>query len=181
MNLLPDTRKTFLARWYLSRLGVVAALVLAVVFMVHAILVIPSLVHVSAQIRQSTIALDGLGVRLAGSQEQRVSERVKAVTERGERLAQISKQVTASSAIRVMMSVPHPNVHVTSVSFVQHTNPGSTIMTISGMADTREALRSYVRALSALPYVNEATVPISAYAKETSIEFVLSLSGTFTP
>ena len=182
MNLLPDTRKQTLARFYLSRLVVVSALVLSVVLLVHAALVVPSLVQVSIRTHESTAILDGLRAQLAGPQVAQVSARVTALSERATYLAQSSRQGTASSALRAMVGVPHPGIHLTSMSYVHATGPANGAkMTLSGVADTREALRAYVATVSALPYVSQAILPISAYAKETHIEFSLSLVGTFTP
>lgn len=181
MNLLPDTRKQILARVYLVHLVVVTALVLSAVLLVHVALSVPALVHVSAQVRDNTITLEGLTAQLAGSQVQQVSDRVTALTERATYLAQSAKQGTASSALRTIVSVSHPGIRLTSLSYTQATASGKAKMTLTGVASSREALRAYVNTLSALPYVAQASLPISAYAKETDIEFSLMLTGTFTP
>jgi hypothetical protein len=54
-------------------------------------------------------------------------------------------------------------------------------MEITGVADTREDLRGYDAALSALPYVSSVDLPISVYAKSSSIPFSISLTGSLTP
>ena len=54
-------------------------------------------------------------------------------------------------------------------------------MVLTGIASTRETLRTYVTTLSRLPYVSNAEVPISVYAKESLIPFTLTLTGSLTP
>jgi Tfp pilus assembly protein PilN len=54
-------------------------------------------------------------------------------------------------------------------------------MEISGIADTREDLRSYESALSALPFVTNADLPISDYAKASAIPFTITLTGSLAP
>ncbi len=49
------------------------------------------------------------------------------------------------------------------------------------MAQTRDALRGYVEALNQLPYVSKADLPISAYAKESAIPFMVTLTGSLQP
>lgn len=181
MNLLPDTRKHILARVYLLRLAVVTALVFSAVLVVHVVLSVPAFVHVSAQVRENAITLEGLTAQLAGSQAQQVSDRVTALTERATYLAQSARQGTASSALRTMAGVSHPGIRLTSLSYAQATGSGTAKMTLTGIATSREALRAYVHTLSALPYVAQASLPISAYAKEADIEFSLQLTGTFAP
>lgn len=182
MNLLPDTRKQALVRLYLTRVGVVAALLLSGVFLVHTTLTLPSYLYLHQQVTERTQELAGLGEKLAGSKEREVSARITALNASATYLSHTESKVTASGAMRAVGSVPHTGVKLTGFSFSQPLAVGSAPkMTLSGNAVSREALRAYVSALGTLPYITKVDLPISAYAKETDIDFTITLSGTFLP
>jgi len=182
MNLLPDTRKQALVRLYLTRVGVVAALLLSGVFLVHATLSLPSYVYLHQVIAERTQELSGLGEQLAGSKEREVSARVATLNASATYLSQTQSRVTASGAVRAIGAVPHPGVKLIGFSFSQPlASANAPKMTLTGNAGSRETLRAYVSALGTLPYISKVDLPISAYAKETDIDFTITLSGTFLP
>ena len=182
MNLLPDTRKQALVRLYLTRVGVVAALLLSAVFLVHATLALPSYLYLHQVIAERTQEVSDLGERLAGSKVREVSARVAALNASATYLSQTQSRATASGAIRAIGSVSHPGVRLTGFSFSQPVAITSAPkMTLTGNAGSRETLRAYVSALGTLPYISKVDLPISAYAKETDINFTITLSGTFMP
>ena len=176
MNLLPHARKSILAKLYLTRVAVVAAGMLSLVLLIHLTLMVPAFVEVQQAVsaRESTLA--GLGEQLAVYDDKQVSGRVTGLTERVTQLAQSARTHTASSALRGILLVPHPGVRITGLSFAPGTNAR---MLLVGVATTRESLRSYTATLGTLPYVSNVDLPISAYAKESDIEFTITLAGSF--
>ncbi len=182
MNLLPDTRKHALVRLYLMRVSVVAALLLSGVLLVHATLTLPSYLYLYQLVTERTQELATLGERLAGSKEREVSARVSTLNTSATYLSHIESRVTASGALRAIGAIPHPGVGLTGFSFSQPLATASAPkMTLSGNAVSREALRAYASSLQTLPYISKVDLPISAYAKETDIDFTITLSGTFLP
>lgn len=181
MNLLPDARKKVLMHLYALRLGVVAAWLLTGVLIVTVVLMIPAYLYFHQAVQTRTAELAGLGEELAGSEEQQVSTRVKTLNDNAAYLTQAASRVSASGAIRVIASTPRNNIRITGMSFSAGAAGKPSTMNLSGVATTREALRTYVASLKALPYITTVDLPISAYAKETNIEFSIALTGTFTP
>lgn len=181
MNLLPDARKKVLMHLYALRLGVVAAYLISGVLLITAVLMIPAYVYVHQTVQIRSAELAGLGEELAGSEEQQVSARVKSLNESAVYLTQVASRVSASSAIRTITDIPRNNVRITGVSFSAGAPGKPSTMNLTGVAATREALRMYAGSLKALPYISTVDLPISAYAKESNIEFSITLTGTFTP
>ena len=166
---------------YGLRLGVVAAYLLSGVLVVTVVLMVPAYLYFHQAVVVRTQELAGLGEELAGSEEQQVSARVKTLNDNATYLAQVAVRVSASGAVRAITAVPRPGVRITGISFSSGAPGKPSTMNLTGVAATREALRAYVASLKALPYITAADLPISAYAKESNIEFSLALSGTFTP
>ncbi len=181
MNLLPDSRKRALANLYLVRVAVVAIVALSAVLGIHAALTTPSLVYVNQVVRDRTQQLAGLGVQLAGEEDKQVGERVARLTQTATTLTQNAQGVSASGAVRAIIAIGHPGVTITGVSFARGQAVDTHRLSITGKAVSREALRSYASALGSLSYVRTVDLPISAYAKESNIDFSLTLIGTLTP
>ena len=178
MNLLPDTRKQRLTRFYFVRVGVVCALMLAGVFFIHATLMVPTYLHFAQNAADSTVALSELTGRLADSKEQEIGSRMASLSERTSYLATATHGATASGALRAFVAMPHKGVHITSFAFIEGKEAR---LTITGVAASRETLRAYAGALATLPYVSGVDLPISAYAKESDIPFTVTVTGTLTP
>ncbi len=149
---------------------------LSAVLVIHLVLMVPAYVVTNEEVSVREHTLRGLGEKLAGSEDKQVSVRVNALTEKVTKLAGSARAHTTSDALRAILLVPHPGVRITGLSFT----PGvSGKMILVGTATTRETLRSYVATLGTLPYVSNVDLPISAYAKESNIEFSIVLTGTF--
>jgi hypothetical protein len=181
MNLLPDSRKKQLAQLYLVRVGVVGAILASLVLGIHAVLTTPSLVHVRQVVSERTLTLSALGEQLADGEDKQVGERVARLATSATELTQHAQAATASGVLRALTEVSHEGVSITGMSFTRAQTPDGHRFTITGKATGREALRSYVATLGTLPYVKTVDLPISAYAKESDIQFSLTLIGTLTP
>ncbi len=179
MNLLPDSRKKALARLYLLRAVVVAALVVSGVLLIHVGLMTPSYLYFHQIVRDRSAELAGLGQELAGTEEQQVSTRVKSLNDNATYLSQAAARISVSKAVRTVTEVNHPGVRITGISFTVGANNKPSTMIVTGVAASRDVLRAYASALKTLPYITSADLPISAYAKETDIDFVVTLTGSF--
>lgn len=178
MNLLPEARKKELSRMYYTRLAIVTVLLFSAVIVIHAALTVPTTLHYFQEAKAQTGLLAGLGEQLAGSGEKEVSSRVKVLNDTGVQLVHTATTGTASGAVRAVMSIPHPGVRITAFSFTSGATDSTKQMKLVGKAASREALRSYAEALGSVPYISTVDLPISAYAKETDIDFAILLTGT---
>jgi len=177
-NLLPEDRVRSLRQVYFMRLAVVGVLLLAGVTVVHGVLLLPSYLYLRNQVGERTAALAALTTTLAGSEEKEISVRVAALAEDSAHLARLSSVPKASAAVRAVTALPRPGIRLTGFSFAPK-EEGEAVMSLSGIATTREALRTFEQSLADEPYITSADLPISAYAKERDIPFTISLTGPF--
>jgi len=179
IDLLPEDRARALRQAYFVRLAVVGVFLLSGVAIVHGVLLLPSYLYLNHQVRERTIELERLSQGLAGSEEQEVSARVKSLSESAAHLARLSTTPKASAAIAAVIEVPRSGIRLTGFSYAPAETGAK--MTVTGIASTREALRAFEQALRTQPYVESADLPISAYAKESEIPFVITLTGSLLP
>ena len=180
-NLLPRSRITALRRDYFIRLGTVAVLALVGLIGIHGVLLIPSYVFIEQQSASYETTLAALEETLATKEEREADVRLSALRDDTAYFIRLESISTASGAIRAILTLPRAGIHLTNFTFTPPVDEKGGRMTIAGMADTRDALRRYSLALSALPFVTSANLPISAYAKERDIPFSITLMGSFQP
>lgn len=178
-NLLPEERMRSLRQVYFFRLAVVTVLLLSGVILVHGVLLLPSFMYLRNQVGERTAALTTLTATLAGSEEKEINERVAALAEDSAHLARLSSIPKASAAIRAIAALPRSGIRLTGFSFAPKEGAGAT-MSVSGVATTRESLRTFEQSLANQPFITSTDLPISAYAKERDITFTISLTGPFT-
>lgn len=178
-NLLPEERIRTLRQIYFFRLAVVAVLLLSGVTVVHGVLLLPSYMYLRNQVGERAASLAALTSTLAGSEEKEISTRVAALAQDSAHLARLSSVPKASAAIRAIAALPRSGIRLTGFSFAPKEGAESTML-VSGVATTREALRTFEQSLAGEPFISSADLPISAYAKESDISFTISLTGSFT-
>jgi hypothetical protein len=109
-------------------------------------------------------------------------------------LADIQKNITMAKAIiaRFPMSTTTPafaeritevaqaksaDVRITSFSAVASTEEGEPhLIRVSGVATTRESLRSFEAALKALPRTQSIDIPVSVFAKSRDLAFTIDIA-----
>ncbi len=180
-NLLPENRLRALARGYVFRVVVVASVLLTLLGIVHALLLFPSYIYLHQKVRAHTAELADLNARAVATDQGAIEARIGAIEASAKQLTLGAKQPTASGAVRAVLAAPRAGIKITAVTYTPSPAKGIHRMTLAGVASTRDTLRTYVQTLSALPFIKAAELPISAYAKETAIDFTITLSGTFTP
>ncbi len=180
-NLLPPERARSLRRLYFMRLATVGILMLGGIVVAHGVLLLPSYLYVSEQVRSREAALASFSSTLAGSEEQEVKARIAALNEDASHLSSLAETPAASALIRALLAVPHPGIRLSGFTYTPAINGAEPKMSLSGVAASREALRRYDEALASLPYVSDTDLPISAYAKESDIAFSIALTGPLMP
>lgn len=178
-NLLPRDRSRALRREYFLRLGVSALWAVGFLIVASGVLMAPTYLKMSEKVAVEQEHLARLTNTLGSSEEQEVGARLTRLSSDTEYLQQLSKGSSGSEALRAVLSVPHGGVVITRVAYSRGQSDNTLIL--SGTAATRDTLRRYYNTLSALPYVAKADLPIGTYAKETELNFTITLTGTLTP
>lgn len=179
-NLLPTGRIRAVRREYFLRLAIVALSMLSLLIVAHALLLIPTYLFAREEAAriEANIAQGG---GPTSQEEQEVQVRTQMLVATSIELAELASQPTASTAIRSVLGVPHPGVRITGFTFTAPQAEDAARLQVTGIANSRDQLRQYASALEQLPFVAQADLPISAYAKETDISFTITLSGTLIP
>ncbi|MDR3547206.1 MAG: hypothetical protein P4M11_02820 [Candidatus Pacebacteria bacterium] len=180
-NLLPKQSILAARRHYFLRLATVGVLLLVVLVVIQAVLLMPSYLYARAQVISETAQLNHLTQSLATAQEQAAQAQLAALQTEATYLSRLSKISTASGVIRAILAVPHQGITLNGFTFTAPTSSAPGTMQVSGIASTRETLRSYDQALGALPFVTSANLPISDYAKDSNISFTITLTGSLNP
>jgi hypothetical protein len=180
-NLLPEERIRGLRREYYVRLATVAVSILAAVVVASAALLAPSYLYVRQEIASREAQMKELDARLGNSEGKEVSKRLTTLSANANYLARLASTSSATAALRGVLAVPRPGIVLGALSYVPASHGTDGKMLLTGVASTRETLRAYNQSLAALPYVANAELPISAYAKESNIPFSITLTGTLMP
>jgi Tfp pilus assembly protein PilN len=177
-NLLPGSRVRAFRRGYFLRVATLALLLIAGVIIVHGLLLLPTYLFAHTEVSRESEHLAGLNATLQTSEEKQVQTRLGMLASGVTYLDRLATTTTASAAITAILQVPHAGISLNGL-----TPPGATagIMSLSGVASSRDTLQQFSNALSRLPFITNADLPISAYAKDTNIPFTITLTGTLRP
>ncbi|MEA2701798.1 MAG: hypothetical protein QOE22_507 [Candidatus Parcubacteria bacterium] len=181
-NLLPEARKRRFRRQYFLRLGTVTFLLLVLLALLHAALLLPTYLYARGEVARAEAGLATFNAAGDAAGEAEVVARQARLKAATGNLSRLGTAPAASAPLRAVLAVPRPGIALTGFTFAAPASANATArMQVSGVAASRDALRQYVAALGALPFVTGADLPISAYAKETDIEFTITLAGTLRP
>jgi Tfp pilus assembly protein PilN len=180
-NLLPARRIRAFRRGYFIRLAVLLLVMLSGITILSAGLLAPSYFYAHGEIARQTQQLNGLDASLQTSEEKQVRVRLAQLADNVTYLDRLATTTTASAAIGALLQVPHAGISLSGFTFAPPSGIATGRMTLSGVAASRDALQAYALALGQLPFVSKADLPISAYAKDTDIQFTITLSGTLRP
>lgn len=181
-NLLPEARKRKFRRRYFLRLATVLLILLSLLTLLHGVLLLPTYLYAYNEVTRSKaeLALRQASEDAAGEIE--LTARQAKLVAISADLGQLASTPAASTLLRNLLVVPRPGIALTGFTFTAPSGTGTVArMQVTGVAGSRDALRQYARALGQLPFVTSADLPISAYAKETNINFTITLSGTLQP
>lgn len=179
-NLLPPERKRTLARAYLFRLLTLAFFAAGAVCIAHGILLFPAYAYLLEENEIQKERVAELSERREVSGFTDVSERIAAFSARAASLEELRTHPAASDALYAVLKVPRSGVRITSFGFAAPEGGEPGRMQVAGVAATREALRAFDSALASLPFVRSTDLPLSAYARESSIPFSIALTLDFS-
>lgn len=180
-NLLPEFRKRSFRRQYFLRLGTAMLVALACLTLLHAVLLLPTYLYARGGVERGTAALAALNASADTASEAALTARKGALNATATSLSKLKDAPTASAALQAVLAVPRPGIALTGFTFTAPASSAPARMQLTGVAASRDTLRQYAAALGVLPFVTNADLPISAYAKETDIDFTITLSGTLRP
>lgn len=176
-NFLPEERLRAQRADYRYRLATLALIGLAVLVVVHGILLIPSYMYVADKndALRARIASFDANAQTAGAGNAGALAHTQADAGR---LSVLAATTPASDLVRAILAVGRPGIVLESFAYSAGNDPR---LVLTGTATTRDALRAYDVALAGLPYVKSADLPLSAFAKDSNIDFSITLTGPLTP
>lgn len=175
-DLLPLERRRALARDYYARLGVVAMLFTTALAFASAILLVPTYVFLAKNSGAKETHLANIESSFSSFDDTALSARLSALTSDTDALAALARTPSASAIVRLALAVSRPGVTLSGFEYVPAEKTGSGTFAISGIAATRDALRSYQLALQGAPFSRSANLPISTYAKDSNIAFTVTVT-----
>lgn len=175
-NLLPLDRQQALFREYFLRLSVVFIALMTALTLVAAMLLLPTYMFLTQSAATKTVRLSNIESVLASSDEKILSAHLTSLSNNATVLLALGKVPSVSAVLRSVLAIPRAGVSLSGFAYtpVSGNVPGS--LSISGTAQTREALRSYQLALESAPFAVSADLPVSAYAKDTNIAFTITVT-----
>lgn len=179
-NLLSHDRIKSLSRDYVFRLATLVGVAAVFVVFVHGMLLFPSYVYLSEEVKTRKAHLDSLVASLEASEERAAGERLGTLIQEAGRVTGATKSPSAASVLRVLFEVPRGGVRVTGIT-LSPPESGEGQMRVRGIAPTRDSLRRYYDAVSKLPFVSRAELPLSVYAEERDISFSITITGPLQP
>jgi hypothetical protein len=180
-NLLPPERLAALRRDYLFRLGTVALATAALLIVAHGVLLAPAYLYARERIVVAEERLAELSARRAVSGYEDLSARIAAFSARAGDIEKLAAAPSAADAVRAILDLPRRGIALESFAYTPPDPSGKGgRMTVSGIADARDALRAFNDDLGKLPFVASTDLPLSAYAKETAIDFSIALVLDYT-
>jgi len=175
-NLLPQERQSALSRDYFLRLSVVGAVLLCILTLAAAVLLVPTYVFLAKSANAKEIRLVTIKSALSSANETELSARLAALSGDAAILTALVGAPSASAIIRTVLVVSRPGITLSGFAYTPTANNVPGILSISGTAATRDALRGYQLALQGAPFALSAALPVSAYANDTNIMFTINVT-----
>ena len=175
-NLMPHERKRALSRDYYIRLSVLGLWCVTTLAVIAGILTIPTYIYLTHSAEAKQVQLAAIEAKSSATNEANLSVRLAALTHSAEALSKLGKSSSVSSIIRSALAIPRPGVTLSALSYTPLSGKTPASIVISGTASTRDALRNYQIAIQNASFTKSADLPVSAYAKDSSIPFSISIT-----
>lgn len=175
-DLLPVERRRTVARDYFLRFGAVAAWFVAALAVVATVLLIPTYVFLinSAQAKQNY--LSSVQSSVSDNEVNSLSGRLATLNGEVGSLATLAKAPSVSGLLREALALPRPGIALSTFTYAPAAAGKTATLIIAGTAATRDALRNYQLAVQNASFAQSASLPVSAYAKDTDIGFSITIT-----
>lgn len=181
-NLLPRERTRAFRQMYFIRLLTVSVCVGIFIVLVHGLLLVPTYLLLSAKASEARSALLTLkAMQSDAGPKDEAGKKLEVLNLDATRLEGVGGYISATETIASVLKTPRAGIIISRFSYAPPTVSGEGKLTITGKAQTRPSLDSFAKELKRNPRFSVVDLPISAYAKETNLEFTISISGDFTP
>lgn len=181
-NLLPRERTKAFRQIYFVRLLTVAVCIGVLLVLVHGLLLIPTYLVLSAEASEAKSALQTLtNAQRDDGPKDEAGKKLEALNSDATRLEVVGSYVSATETIASVLKTPRAGIAISRFSYAPPSVSGEGKLTLTGKAQTRPALDAFVKELKKNSRFSVIDLPISAYAKETNLDFTISISGDFTP
>lgn len=174
-DLLPRARRRAIRHGYFLRLAVAASFALSALAVTASFLLAPTYLFLEQSVAAKQSRLAELKAALAASDEAALSARLATLSAQAAALSTLGTAPQAATRLADVLSVSRAGITLSGLAYARKTYT----ITLTGTAATRDALRQYQLALSAAPFAARAELPVSAYAKDADIPFVITI--TLTP
>jgi len=178
-NLLPLGRQKALSREYRMRLSIVAIMLLISLTFAAGLLLLPTYVLLTQSAAAKQTNLANVESVLSSADEKALATHLASLSTDASALIALGKVPSASAISRAALTIPRSGITLTGFSYIPAVAKTRGTFAVSGMATTRDALRSYQLALQDAPFSVTADLPVSAYAKDADISFTITV--TLTP
>lgn len=175
-NLLPSERRETLRRSYYLRLGVVVTMFIIGLTAAAAVLLAPTYVFLLQSKSAKEARLAQANAALAASNSSGLAAQLSALSVQTATLAALAQAPSAVQLISGLLTLPRPGITLSSFVYAPATIRTGATITLSGVAATRNTLRAYQLELQNAPSVAGADLPVSAYAKDTNIDFTITVT-----
>ncbi len=175
-NLLPPERLNRLSHDYLIRLATVVVLMVMMLVLVATILLLPSYVFLSKNENAKKSQLMSIGSETSSDDEKKLSTRLSLLSDNTKRLVAMNKTQSISTIVNKVLAINHSGISLSGFSYTSAVGDKSGVLVVSGTASTRGALRNYQLVLESSSFALSANLPVSAYAKDSQIEFSITIT-----
>jgi hypothetical protein len=175
-NLLPPERLRALALNYYIRLGVVSLASVTVLTMAAAVLLIPSYVFLDNSLRVKQERLANMEAARSVTNESALTDRITQLSNEVGTLSALAHAHSSVQIARSILSISRTGIRISGFSYAPAVGKTPGTIALRGISQTRDNLRTYQSALQSAPGVASANLPVSAYAKDSNIDFTVTVT-----
>jgi len=175
-NLIPDNLKATIIREYSGRRLIVWFAGFTMLCIALYVFLLPTYIHV---VFEEKDLLNQTELLKDSAQFKKADDIVRVITETNEQLRVVSTpsyNTTPVSAIEKIILSKNTNIRITDIQYIQPAEQEETKVSIAGIANTRDSLRQFVSSLEEVEVFSEVTLPVSNFAKDRDIDFLINLT-----
>ena len=173
-NLIPEEKKKKLEKEYTLRLSATATIFLGSICLVALILLIPSYVISNSRLKEAQKKNDALISALSLSNTKSATDVLKTISADSDALKGTLQYPALASLIETIATSKPEGIVINSIDFSSGSSPDT--VTLGGVASTRDSLVAFSGLFQSNPLFQNASLPISDFAKDRDIDFSLTLS-----